>query len=129
LIEGQRIESKDRRDANGQKQGEKSVVEKTLDVVKEFAATVSEVAHRAIESKTEKSDDEIHKMPTTSTDFADDAVATPVVVRKKRKTRKTRAKRTKTAAKKTARRNIKKAESRARKSSSKKTERSKKTKR
>lgn len=108
---------------------EKSVVEKTVDVVKEFAATVSEVAHRAIKSNTEKSGDEIHTVPTTSTDFADDAVATPVVVRKKRKPRKTRAKRTKTAAKKTARRNIKKAKSRARKSSSKKAERSKKTKR
>ena len=108
---------------------EKSVVEKTVDVVKEFAATVSELAHRAIESKTEKSGDENDTMPTTSTDFVDDAVAAPVVVRKKRKPRKTRAKMTKKVAKKTARGNIKTAESPARKSSSKKTERSKKTKR
>ncbi len=106
---------------------EKSVVEKTVDVVKEFAATVSEAAHRAVEQKPAKSEDEIIMMPAASTDFTDDAVAEPVFVRKQKKARKTRAKTTEKAARKTARKNIKEAEAR-RNPVAGKTKRKKKTK-
>lgn len=72
---------------------DKSVVEKTVDVVKEFAATVSEAAHNAVKSKPAKSDDEVVMLPTAPTGFMDDAVAPGVVlVRKRRNARKTRTK-------------------------------------
>lgn len=72
---------------------DKSIVEKAVDAVKEFAAGFTEAAHKPAKSKTTKPDDEIIMMPSAPTGFMDDAVARPLVlVRKQKKRRKTRTK-------------------------------------
>lgn len=107
---------------------DKSIVEKTVDVVKEFAAGFTEAAHKAVKSKPTKSDDEIIMMPSAPTGFMDDAVAPPLVlVRKKTKSRKTRAKVARKTARKTTSAKAAKAPAR-RQSVARKTNSSKKTK-
>ena len=81
--------------------GDRSIVGKTVDAVKEFAATVSEAAHKAIKPEPVKSDDEATLVPAAPTGSMDGAVTptTPVIIRT-RKPRKSRAKANKTTAKK-----------------------------
>ena len=80
---------------------DRSIVGKTVDAVKEFAATVSEAAQKAIKPEPVKSDDEPTLEPAAPTGFMDDAVtpATPVIIRT-RKPGKSRAKANKTRVKK-----------------------------
>ena len=94
---------------------DRSIVGKTVDAVKEFAATVSEAAQKAIKPEPVKSDDEPTLEPAAPTGFMDDAVtpATPVIIRT-RKPGKSRAKANKTTVKarspkKTAKKSAKKA--------------------
>lgn len=92
----------------------KSLVEKAVDVVKEFAATVSAAAHKVPKSKRASPDDEIIMMPSAPTGFMDDVVAQPLVlVRKRKKPRKARAK----AARKTGKKSTKSASSPTRRKS------------
>jgi hypothetical protein len=82
---------------------DRSIVGKTVDAVKEFAATVSEAAHKAVNPEPVKSEDEIKVVPAapTGTGFMDDAVPpTPVVIRRrKRLAKKSQSRATKTAKK------------------------------
>ena len=84
---------------------DKSIVQKTVDAVKGFAATVSEAAHKAMEPEPINPGDEVVMMPMAATGFPGDTAVPPfVVVRKQKKSpRKSRAK----AAKKTAKRSAK----------------------
>jgi hypothetical protein len=65
---------------------DRSIVGKTMDAVKEFAATVSEAAQKAVKPEPVKSDEEITVMPAAPTGFMDDAVPpTPVVIRRRKR--------------------------------------------
>ena len=81
---------------------DRSIVGKTMDAVKEFAATVSEAAQKAAKPEPVKSDEEITVMPAAPTGFMDDAVPpTPVVIRRrKRLPKKSQSRATKRTAKK-----------------------------
>lgn len=81
---------------------DKSIVEKTVDAVKEFAATISEAAHKAVEPEPVKPGDELVMMPVAATGFMGETLVPPfVVIRKQKKTsRKLPAKAAKRAAKK-----------------------------
>jgi hypothetical protein len=81
---------------------DKSILGKTADTVKEFAATVSEAAHKAVTPEPVKSDEEITVVPAAPTGFMDDAVTpTPVVIRRrKRLPKKSQSRATKRTAKK-----------------------------
>jgi hypothetical protein len=80
---------------------EKSIVEKTVEAVREFAAIVSEAAHKAMEPESIRAGDEVVMMPAGATGFMGDTVAPPLVVVRKQKnsTRKSRAKTGKKTAK------------------------------
>lgn len=93
---------------------DKSIVQKTVDAVKEFAATVSEMANKAMEPEPIKPGDEVVTMPMAATGFpGDTTVPSFVVVRKqKRAPRKSRAK----AAKQTDKKSVKKTKKTAKKS-------------
>jgi hypothetical protein len=96
---------------------DKSIVEKTVDAMKEFAATVSDAAHKAVEPEPIKPGDEVVMMPMAAAGFMGDTVVPPFVVvsKQKKSPRKSRAKAAKKAAKKsvkktkTAKRTAKKA--------------------
>jgi hypothetical protein len=84
---------------------DKSIVKKAVEAVKEFAATVSEAADKAMEPESTKPSDEVVVMPMAITEFPGDTAAPPVVVVRERKSaRKSRA----MAAKRTAKKSIKK---------------------
>ncbi len=77
----------------------KSVVEKTVDVVKEFAATVSDAARKAVESNLSASNDKVEMLPTARKDLMDHAGAP----RKRGKLHKAPARTTRKAASKITR--------------------------
>jgi hypothetical protein len=81
---------------------DRSIVGKTVDAVKELAATVSEAAHKAVAPEPVKSHDEITVVPAAPTGFMDDAVTpTPVVIRRQKKlSEKSRSRASKRTAKK-----------------------------
>ena len=64
---------------------DKSIVEKTVDAVKEFAATISEAAHKAVEPEPVKPGDELVMMPVAATGFMGETVMPPFVVIRKQK--------------------------------------------
>lgn len=79
--------------ANEKSRNETSVVGKAIDAVKQFASSISEAAHKAIEERPAQSDDEMIMMPPAPTGFMDEAVAPqPVVIRKRRESRQARSK-------------------------------------
>jgi hypothetical protein len=93
---------------------DKSIVGKTVDAVKDFAATVSKAAHKIVEPEPIKSDDEILVMPATPTGFMDDAVTPPVIIRRRKKSaKKSRAKTAKKSTKKSTKKNAKKSAKKA----------------
>jgi hypothetical protein len=102
---------------------EKSVVGKAVDAVKQLAATVSEAAHKAIESKPAPSEDEVIVVPAAPTGFMDEAVTPqPIVVRKRRKPRQNRARATRPG-RTTAKKRTSKAKAAAPRKATKKTAR------
>ena len=66
---------------------DKSIVEKTVDAAKEFAATVSDAAHEAVEPEPIKPGDEVVMMPMAAAGFMGDAAVPPFVVVSKQKNR------------------------------------------
>ena len=96
---------------------DKSIVEKTVDAVKEFAATVSDAAHKAVEPEPIKPGDEVVMMPMAAAGFMGDTVVPPFVVvsKQKKSPRKSRAK----AAEKAAKKSVKKTKKAAKKTAKK----------
>jgi hypothetical protein len=82
---------------------DKSFVEKTVEVVKNIAANISEAAHKTAEPEPVKSDDEVVMMPMATAGLVSETAVPPfVVIRKPPK--KVRAKSAKTVENKAARR-------------------------
>jgi hypothetical protein len=91
--------------------GDKSIIEKTIEAVKDIAAIASEVAHKATEPEPIKPGDEVVMMPMAVTGFMGDNMMPPfVVIRHRRRSRAKKAplKTAKTAAKKAAKKSVKK---------------------
>jgi hypothetical protein len=85
---------------------DKSIVEKTVEAVKNFAANISEAAHKTAEPEPVKSGDEVVVMPMAAAGLMSETVEPPfVVIRQPRKSRKkARAKAAKAVEKKAAKR-------------------------
>src|ERR1019366_6848521 len=99
---------------------DKSVIEKTIEAVKEIATIASKAAHKAMEPEPIKPGDEVVMMPMAATGFMGDTMMPPFVVvpRKKKSSKK---KTPKPAAKKPANKSVKKAAKKTAKTSARKT--------
>jgi hypothetical protein len=98
---------------------DKSIIEKTIEAVKEIATIASEAAHKAMEPEPIKPGDEVVMMPMAASGFMGDTMMPPfVVVPRKKKSSKKKA--PKPAAKKPAKKSVKKAANKVAKKSAKK---------
>ena len=59
---------------------DKSIIDKTLEVVKDIAAVAAEAAHKAIEPEPIKPGDEVVVMPMAAAGFIGEAVMPPFVI-------------------------------------------------
>ncbi len=94
----------------GDEEHDKSIIEKTIETVKDIATKASDAAKKALEPEPPKSGEEVVFLPAAGDGFADplmpSALMMPVVVKTRAAKRKVPAK--KTAAKKAAKKSSKK---------------------